>query len=217
MTVPKQNRITNKQLQLAFFATLFVIALTGLLWIFNQARQFQKTANQSKSTIINPTIIQDPTENWLTYQNQLLGFSFKYPPDILKLSEEVHTPGNLITKIMLSPVKDNATSMTILVWKSQKTSLTKITIESWCKNTLRGEAAAQNVLCALLSAQAITETTIFGKTLYSTKYYSSFNDQTDFFIIPQEKYVFTIHVVTPTSAKNQLPLLQILSTFKFIE
>ena len=218
MTVRQQNSIINKRLQIAFFVTLFIIVLGGFLWAINQARQFRNAAYQSAGKIIPvPTIEQDTTANWQTYTNNLLGFSFQYPPEVLTLHEEIHTSGNLVTKIMLTPVKDNATSVTILVWKSPKTPLTKNTIETWCKNTLRNEAVEQKVLCALLSPPAIAEITILGKKLYSVRYYSSFNDRTDFFIIPQDKYVFTAHVVTPTDAKTQIPILQILSTFKFLE
>ena len=218
MTVSKQNNITNQRLQIAFFATLFIIVLIGVLWVFNQGRQFRNAAYQSAGKVLPvPTIEHDTTTTWQTYTNIPLGLSFKYPREILKLTEEIHTSGNITTKIVLTPIKDNATSVTVLVWKSPKAPLTKNTIESWCKNTLRNEASEQKVLCALLSPQALTETKILGKTFYSTKYYSSFNDRTDFFIISQEKYVFTAHVVTPTDTKTQIPLLQILSTFKFLE
>lgn len=207
------------KLQIGFFATLGILFISIFFWTFNQAVQFRNIAYQSREkNIPAPTAKQETIANWQTYTNTLLGFSFSYPPDVLTLREEIYTSGNLITKIILTPVKDNATSITILVWKSPKTSLTKNTIETWCRNILRNEAAQQQVLCALLSPPALTETTIIGKKFYSTKYFSSFNDKTDFFIIPQGKNVFTVQVVTPNHSQNQTPLLlQILSTFKFTE
>ncbi len=216
MITYKQDTITKPQI--IFFATLIVGVLGGLLWIFNQTIQFRNAAYQSKPNILPmPTIKRDATTNWRTYTNTPLGFSFKYPEEVFTLTDQEQTQGtgNLIDKIELVS-KVSTMQVVLLIWKAKATSLTKATIESWCRNTLRGEAAEQKVLCALLSPPAIVETTILGKTLYSTKYYSSFNDRTDFFIIPEKKYIFTIHVVTPNDAQDQTPLLlQILSTFKF--
>lgn len=218
MTAHTRKERSYRKAQYVFFATLSLLLLGSVLWMIIQARQFRNTAYRSLQQTIPPPTSQDSTANWYEYKNTYIGFSFKYPSDLLKVTEEpqLGKSDNLLTKITLTPLKEQTTSVTILVWKAPKTSLTKDTIESWCKKIPRGEAAEQKVLCALLSPPAIAETTIFGKTLYSTKYYSSFNDRTDFFVIPEKKYLFTVQLVTANNTQSQLPLLQILSTFKFL-
>lgn len=204
-----------QKLQTVFYSALGIIIFSGFVWMYYQSTQFRNTVYQSRGLAPIPTIKQDPMKDWQIFSLPLLGFSFKYPQDKFTVTDNDKKGVNLVRKIELVS-KDASTRVAVLVWNKPVLPITKDSIETWCKNTLKREAAEEDVLCALLSPQALSKINIFGKTIYQTKYYSSFNEQIEFFIIPQSNYIFTASVVTPNNGENQTPLLlRILSTFKF--
>jgi hypothetical protein len=64
-----------------FLLVILVLLLASTGFLYYQNINLQKQISSLKNT--TPTTTPDPTANWKTYTNDKLGFSFKYPGELV--------------------------------------------------------------------------------------------------------------------------------------
>ncbi len=198
-----------------------VVVVIALVAVAGLTYQYLK--NPEKSKFPAKETVKAETADWDTYQNDLLGYSFKYPANQFEIEESKDIEGESVTYIKAISISVFPDIRINVVSLDKGEHLKKSII--WTYGAAASGTSSSIIDCESAKKNVETEDVLLNEDIEAIKIYNK-NGVVDwsnlywytFFFIKKDK-AFTVTLIRPENYSDEyIPLFyKIISTFEFYE